>query len=325
MARIKRIHAKCAATLVGFVAALSPARADDAARVTYRAAPGCPDAAAFLERVRERTPHAVLGQDGANAAFVVTVRSAEGASSGRVDFADSTGERVVRHVAGSTCDEVVSAAALITALAVEAKLTTSDPPPHGHVEKAAPLPDVAREAEPPRGSPTWSVGATAGVDSWSLPSSAYSAAVFGELGSAAPFRYVRLGIRGATGATSIDERNASFRLLAGRLSLCPFAIDLAPQFELTPCAGIDIGPLHGEGQASAALPNTRSATIFWGAAHAALRLRWRMARAFTFELGGELGFPLVRHDFVFELPHQMVGQVPVVGAGIALGAVVHFR
>jgi hypothetical protein len=114
-------------------------------------------------------------------------------------------------------------------------------------------------------------------------------------------------------------------LFAARLSLCPLAIELASRFELTPCVGIDLGPLQGEGRLSAALPRVHSATIFWAAAHADLRLRWRAADAFTLELGGELGFPLVRHEFTFERPDQTVGAVQVVGAGVVAGAIFHFR
>ena len=331
----RRPYAKWAATWAVVLSLPSRAWADDAAReialregaprVIYRGAPGCPDASAFLERLQVRSPAAVLVPDGSAAAFAVTVSSSAPESAAWVERVDGGGENVVRHVSGKTCDEVVSAAALITALGIEARVAPPEPlhaepvPASANVDR-----DVASEA-PARDGSTWSIGAALGVDSWSAPGGAWSAGAFGELGATAPFRYVRLGLRGATGSTSIDQRAARFLLLAGGLSLCPVGLGLAARLELIPCAGIELGSLGGRGQESVALPNPRSASIFWAAGHVNLGLRWRVADAISLEMGGGLGFPLVRHSFVFEGPDQVVYELPALGAGGAVAAMVHFR
>ena len=324
------------ATWAVVLSALSPrAWADDAAweiapredapRVIYRGAPGCPDASAFLERLQVRSPAAVLVPEGSAAAFAVTVSSSAPESAARVERADGRGENVVRQVSGRTCDEVVSAAALITALGIEAQVATPVPLGAEPVQVGANVDrDVVREA-PTRDASTWSIGAALGVDSWSAPGGAWSAGGFGELGATAPFRYVRLALRGATGSASIDQRRATFLLLAGGLSLCPVGLGLAARLELIPCAGIELGTLRGRGQESVALSNPRSASIFWAAGHVNLGLRWRVADAISLEMGGGLGFPLVRHSFVFEGPDQVIYELPAVGAGGAVAAMVHFR
>jgi hypothetical protein len=307
------------------IAASTPIEAQNTSRVVYRSVPGCPDASAFLARLSVRLPDAIVVPEGAPAAFVVTVSSSAEESTARVERIEADGENVVRRVSGKTCDEVVSAAALITALGIEARVGPNHPPRVESADMAATLPrDAAHGATPGRAS-EWSAGAALGVDSWSAPGGALTAGAFGELGTQAPFRYLRLGLRGATGSTAIEQRGASFLLLAGGPSLCPVELGLGAGLEITPCAGIELGALRGRGEQSAALPSPQSASIFWAAAHVDLRLRWRVAETFSFEGGGELGIPLVRHSFIFEGPNEMIHEIPVAGAGATVGGVVHFR
>jgi hypothetical protein len=308
----------------------SLARADDlpereAPRIAYRGAQGCPDENVFIEQVRARTPRAVLAHEGESAAFVVTVSAGESESSGQVERTDAEGTNVVRRVTGKTCDEVVSAAALITALGLEARLAPPDAGPAQTRDPSDTVPDAVDvpTAAPPASSP-WSAGAAFGIDSWSAPGGAWTASVFAELGSRAPFRYVRLRLRGASGAAAKDLRRASFLLAAGGLALCPMAVELATRVELAPCVGVELGNLNGRGVESAALPNPRSADIFWAAGYAALRIRWRIAQALSLELAGEIAFPLVRHDFTFQAPPDVIYALPAIGAGGAAGPVVHF-
>jgi hypothetical protein len=316
-----------AITLAG-LGALRSAHAAEGPLIRYRAPPACPDGVTFIERVRSRTPHAALAGEGAAPSFVVTVTSSEGESVGRVEFAGSREEGVVRHVSGKTCDEVVSAAALITALAIEAMaapeavaVPTFDDSKGPMKEPTPPDPG----AGPARTAFGWGAGATVGIDGWSAPSGAYTFGAFGEMSGPAGLRLMRLGFRGATGSASIDERAAAFLLLGGRLSLCPVSLDLVTHLEIAPCAGIELGYLGGRGKPSAALPEARAAAIFWSAAATELLVRWHAGQVIVLELGGELGFPLVRHNFIFEGPTQLIYEVPALGAGLRIGAALHFR
>ena len=329
MARPMASWTRCAAIAVALLGSLQrTARADEEPLVQYRAPATCPDGRAFIERVRARTRHAALAGERAAARFVVTVSSSDAESVGRIEFAGSGDEGVVRHVSGKTCDEVVSAAALITALAIEATAepnavaaASTDPAQAPKKEQTTLEPDAA----PTRAAFGWGAGATVGMDGWSAPLGAYNIGAFGEMTRSIPLRLVRIGLRGATGSTSIDERSAAFLLLAGRLSLCPVSLELGTRFEILPCAGIEAGYLGGSGQRNAALPDARSAAIFWSAATTELLVRWHAGPIVVLEVGGELGFPLVRHNFIFEGPSQLIYEVPVIGAGVRVGAALHFR
>jgi hypothetical protein len=315
------------ATLALALAAVAPraARADESSLIRYRAPATCPDGNAFIERVRSRTPHVELAREGAAARFVVTVSSTGEESVGRVEFARE--ENVARDVAGKTCDEVVSAAALITALAIEA--TESDPvpatPPPASVVSRTEQASEASTGAPARRPFGWGAGATVGFDGWSAPGGAYAFGSFGEVSGPTPLRLARIGLRGAIGSTSIDERAAAFLLLAGRMTLCPVSLELATHLELLPCAGFEVGRLGGRGERSAALPQAGAAAILWSAAQAEVLIRWHTLPVVALEIGGELGFPLVRHNFIFEGPTQVIYEVPAMGAGIHVGVALHFR
>jgi hypothetical protein len=88
-----------------------------------------------MARLRARTEHADLAPAGEGARFAVMVSSTETASSALIQFSGADALPVTRAVNGRTCDEVVSAAALITALSIEASWTgaptmLSDPRSH---------------------------------------------------------------------------------------------------------------------------------------------------------------------------------------------------
>lgn len=322
----RRNCAILAATLATVTSAFAEATdvASDAPRVTYRGAPGCPDENVFLAHVQARTPRAVLAREGESAVFAVVVSASETGSSAQVERTDGQAS-VVRQISGKTCDEVVSAAALITALGLEARRANADPPRAEDAEnQAVPVRDVTPPAPFAPDGARWSAGAAFGIDSWSAPGGALSASGFAEVGAASPLRYVRLRFRGASGSTSMGERGATFLLLVGGLSVCPVAAEIAPRLELAPCVGVEAGNLHGTGEKSTALPNPRSADIFWAAGYADLRLRWRAAEVLSVELTAEVGVPLVRHDFTFEGPSAVIYALPAIGGGGALGAVAHF-
>jgi hypothetical protein len=312
----------------------SAAGGTEASRVAYSAPPTCPDGGAFVERVRARTPYADLAERGGTARFVVTIVDSDGASSGTVQFSGARREPVVRHVAGRSCDEVASAAALIVALAIEATLDAGGDPPRPDSEASRPTArDAPRSPERPteprvldeRDAFRWGAGAMAGWDSWSAPSGALVFGAFAQLTGPAPVHVVRLGVRGAAASTALADRRATFTALGARVSVCPVSIELAPRLDLAPCAGVDLGQLSGKGVASAALADARTAAIFWAALDTGVLARWQATDLLAIELGGELGFPLVRHNFIFEGPTQLIYEVPTWGAGVSVGAAVRFH
>jgi hypothetical protein len=149
--------------------------------------------------------------------------------------------------------------------------------------------------------------------------------LFGEVGWKSPLKLTRVSLRLSTASTSVDNRSADFGLLAGRLMACPVSLLPASAFDLLPCATLEIGRLTGQGESSAALPNPKSSSIFWSSLGALLLLRWHVTPLMTFELGGEVGFPLVRHTFIFEWPTQVVAEIPAAGAGVTAGVTARFH
>ena len=108
-------------------------------RVTYDAPPSCPTSEAFLSQVRARVgtdweaPRDVLAST-----IEVRVSGTESQRVARIDFVDDHGQKFTRTISATTCDEVVSGIALITALAIESRMAEAFDP-----DESAPVPDPA--------------------------------------------------------------------------------------------------------------------------------------------------------------------------------------
>jgi hypothetical protein len=322
-----------AIALVASPAAAEPAV--DPVRFDYRAPGVCPDAEAFARRVSERTTRVRLGEPGElSRTFVVEVAFDEDGASARVEFTDTRGTSVVRAVRGETCDEVVSAIALVTALAIEAGTDAEGEsvPPIAPAPSAAAPPIVRPSPVSPRKRPlpapepdavVGSVGVETGVSTWLGPPPALGLGVFGEVGAYAGASG-RLTLLGTTASTLVPlegtsrYRRGDFRALLARIEGCPVAMLLGAGFRLVPCVAVGLGALEGAGQAETVSP-ARSKTIVWADVVPALRLDFTVADSLVFFAEGELGLPLVRHRFVFEGPEDEVWNVPVAGAGASFG------
>jgi len=141
----------------------APALADtEAITLDYRVAPGCAGRKDFVSRVHTFTSKAeIVDDDGApHRKFAVRVQRSSGGANGDLTI-DDRGTKTTRHVAGSTCDEVLSALALATAIAVDPDALGGPPsepsePPKSRDEPAPkPAPPPARPpvAPPPQAKP----------------------------------------------------------------------------------------------------------------------------------------------------------------------------
>jgi hypothetical protein len=330
-------------SLLTFLASTASAQlAAEPVRFDYRAPPGCPDGDSFRARVDARTKRARVAEPGELARnFVVEVRADGAGAMATLSFSDSRGAPVVRAVRGETCDEVVSAIALVTALAIEAGTTEAgsprsaapqqpkaatparaDPPAEmgGKRTPRAPEPDVLAVL----------VGAETGVTTWLGPSPSLGIGVFGELG-----RYAgasgRLTLLRATSHALValpDDastfRGADFTALVARIEGCPLAAALGSGFRAVPCLGLGLGALEGAGD-RATIDNPERRSIPWADLVPALRVDWTLADSLVFFLEGELGIPLRRHDFVLHNPDQTVFTVPTLGAGVSFGMAWRFE
>jgi hypothetical protein len=344
MAYSASIHAKRASFLAAGIVLASPpvSAAASALPIAYHAGPGCPHADTFLERIDARTRRARLATERDSPAYVVSASPAEDGFVARIQVADRPPDASVRTIRGKTCDEVVTAAALIVALDIEAKPDAEVPVDAPPFSPAAEMPPPRAPARPPLremqgDAPAskdagpraadragWSLGAAGAIDGFRTPQKALSVAVFGERLNTAPLSAIRVELRGAASSAEIDDRRASFTLLTGAVSLCPFSFAVFGRLDATACGGLEMGRLGAAGEASAALPESRSAVIFWAAARAAVLLHLGLSEVVDLEAGADLGFPLIRHEFIFEVPTELIYRIPGVGAGGHLGFRVRF-
>jgi hypothetical protein len=350
----RRFHARrssAAAGLIG-VALAADVQAEEGIRFDYRAPLECPSAAAFEERVRQRSLHVRAAAQGELArTFDVAVVVTGEAASARVEFVDEDGSHVSRTVVGATCDEVVSSIALVVALAIDARATLGS----GEAAPSAPprpSPDV-RELPPPRNEPSsnggrsvapvprptrgerplvsapraWAptVGLGAGFASHEGPSGALTLDAFF---AARPFSQ-RSSVRASlfhfrSGVTTRSGQEAIFRGYGLRAEACPWAL-LVRRFFAEPCAGVDLGVIQARGIAGASVVNQRSSTRFWWQAEAMSRLGVQLGPV-VLEVQGELAVPLFSYEFGFGPETRGVSafQMPPVGVAARTGAGVRF-
>jgi hypothetical protein len=295
-------------------AALAQPAVEDALRFQYTAPEECPGVEAFTARVRERTQRGRLAEDGELArTFAVTLTPDAGAFIGAVEFLDDSGAPVSRRVRGEHCDEVVSSLALITALALEARLEPETAP----VAPAAPPPPPPAPPAPPPAKPApttrWErdtgqgpsarVGVSGG---YGTPLDAFALGLLGQLDwSRGSSLLGALRLRGhfAESEHEVSGRYAKLRLLGLEASACPQGLWLEP-FVAYGCLAFDVGSLRASGVEGPELPFPGSSTVLWLAVGAELRVAWQPDAPFWLELNGQLGTPVVKHTFRFRAPDE---------------------
>jgi hypothetical protein len=113
--------AVCAALAAALLCTALPARAEkETIALDYQVGAGCPDRSQFVARVHTFTTKAEIVSDGGAPLrkFGVQVLRAGSAVRGELTI-DDRGAKTTRQVSGATCDEVISALALATAIAVD--------------------------------------------------------------------------------------------------------------------------------------------------------------------------------------------------------------
>jgi hypothetical protein len=295
--------------------------------IDYRASPACPGEAAFLEAVRDQTPHAKAPAAGAPARRLsIDIVGDEGSALGTLRVEEIDGATSVRQVEGPRCDAVVSALVLVTALTIDGGPRSSS------TRSAAARPRPALPVDPPRARDVATstsrvvLGGLAGAYGGLAPGLSGGVEPFldwtpRDAWSGAPSLRVAVAFA-ASPATATPGGTVSFLWLAARLSACPLAITLGP-LTARPCAGIDAGMLHGRG-ANVARPE--AAARPWVAPTLAARTQWAIAPAMNLEVDVGLAAPLLQDRFVFDTPRADAHAVPPlsgfagVGIGFLLGA-----
>lgn len=330
MGRLQAAVAVCVLACTSRVARAQPAPI----ALRYRAHAACPGADAFVRGVAARTQRArLVGGAELGRSFDVTILDDRGRNVGRIEMRDPDGARSVREVDGPDCAEVVSAHALIGALAIDPQ-ALSQPAPAPVARAEPPAPPAPRQVPPPADASNMGIGLGAGavavsaVAPWILP----GMSGFVELSGKAPFSFAaRLSAAYAPASTrqstAVPGTESQFWWWALRAEACPWPARLGPGSHASACATFDAGRLGAKG-----LPKGGPVQLgaedacAWYAPGALLRFDQALGRGLFVEAEGDVFFPLVKQQFVFSVDARPAEEhrVPAVGGAARAGIGYHF-
>jgi hypothetical protein len=331
--------------------------APEQVELSYVGQTGCPTKTAFASEVaaRIRRPIEWVTENGTTR-IVVTVTELEGHATGRLEVVRRAAEPTRREFAASSCAEVSSALALVTALTLDPNARTerlpaplasdetprsnaaespptapsSPPPPPPEKPPAEPIralappppPPSERQARPTAGYVVW-LGPTAGVAGGYAPEplvtlgASLGARAAARRGFSPSFQLTPLW--GKTGSTGPAASGGTFAWAMARLEACPTELRVLAPLTLEACVAGEIGRLSARG-AEGQIAEPVTADRWWAAAGVTLALHFSLGRWFT-RLGAHGLFPFTRDEFVFRDPDQTVHQAGgfTYGSSLSLG------
>jgi hypothetical protein len=328
---------------LGRIASAEP----ESVRIDYAAPPGCPDAAAFMRSLRERTTrfHEARPDEDART-FLVRVRAVASSFAGRLQIRSPDGRTTIRDVDATICDEVTGALALITALTIDPDAlvsgskgendsragASSDPgSPAGRSTSSSATAAVATLPATPAAEPAqpwqWSAGLLAHTTLGLSPALGYGGDLFVEAeapGSSRLGPAVRLGV--FLNQSDVDlatGAGARFQWALMLVEGCPVRLGWTG-FAMHPCLAFRVGVLHGEGRRISKPDQTVS---FWSDVGPVLRLRSAVTARLLVEAQAGVSFPLHRptFDIVDMGSATHAYSVPRAGGSVAIGVAYRFR
>jgi hypothetical protein len=341
-----RFRAAAVATAAALAAAatIRGVRADDfvPVQLEYEGPAVCPDGAAFTREVLARAPRARVAAPAERARTLLAHVKPGGGHryDGVLVVRDTGGATTERAVHAPSCDELVTALAVIAAMVIDpmtaktgaidagsaladaaadaanAAVADADadaPPPTTPPE----VPTSPRRSEPPperEPRERWeiSAGVGGGAIGGSAPTLLFSVPVFFEVSrNGAGLFDPALRIRFERTATSASETGA-FTRTGGSVDLCPIALR-ARSLRAQPCARIELAALAVSGRE---VEPIRSDVRPWFALGPVARVRLELGSPVFIELEGALLLALVRDRFFVE-PGTLVYRAPLVGATTA--------
>ncbi len=282
------------------------AKPGQAFRLEYWADGHCPDAAEFARQIQTRAPRLRLAEaDEPALGFYAELVERAGASTGRLTARSPDGREVVREVRGPTCDDVVTALALIAALAAD----PNQPVEHAPPGPVAPVHPVQRgteragaselTAEPDRTRRwTFGIGGGFGFDSSIAPNPSYCLGIAfdaeGYPGSAWRPLFSLSLLRAVAANTESEGSTMSFDWVAFRLAACPVRWPEETPLFVRPCGFLDAGLLGCDVQRGS---SSQAQTKTWLAIGGFLRTEALVGEVVSFQLDGGLTVPLIRSSF----------------------------
>jgi hypothetical protein len=313
------------------LAAEPPTEPSSAGPVSYSSSAGCPGEADFWHAVAshlETTPKPTPRPIGVEAVEL------EAGALARVTFAGADGSQDVRELTAPTCAEAVAAAALVVALALDARgdrAAKPAPAAKAHRTPSAPSrpPQPSAPALADRRAPESKeahalallFGGGGFLEYAVAPTPLYGVSAFlgfsgGKLWDArAGFAY------STTGSVEREAQTATFSFIGARLDGCALPIIESARFVLHPCLAAALGAVHSSGEDSA-LYRGASESKFWAAGGPLIRAR-QLFSELALEVYAGPWIPFAgTNTFVFRGPDGDLSfhEVPLVGvlAGASL-------
>jgi hypothetical protein len=332
MGAFRRQPARVSALVISLAGGAAFAEDSTPVRLRYTAPAECPDRAGFFEQVSARTKLARLARASESATtLVVRIKQVEGGSAGTFELSTPQGTTAEREVKAASCEQVVAALALMTALAIDPDASTEPvpkpaPPPKLEPKPAAKSgPRSERRATPPPAPARTRVKAGVALEALGgiAPGLVPAVRPFVELdreGRSAWGFAARLSASRPRTKVNTDSGAGEFRLWSARLEGCPAHFRAVRPVWLSACLTFDAGKLTATG--SGVTPSQKVSRP-WLVTGVTTRLELRLFDVLAIEAAGEIMFPLVRDRF-FVGTDATVHRTPAVAGGGAVGLGVIF-
>jgi hypothetical protein len=285
--------------VIAGLAIAAPAVADpEIVELRYAAPAGCPARGVVEAAIRERTPNVTIGAP-ARRVFAITIGAVPDGFRGTLvvdDVAD-------KELSAQRCDDLATALALVTALAIDPTATLEPRP-------APP---------PPTRPPAWSYDADVGglVETGVGPEVLWAGVVEGR---ARWHRHVQVALAAILGRDSAaqDGGTARFTWLAARPAVCRLW-EVGP-VTLGGCGHVEVGAVRAAGDM---IVNQRDLTRLWLAAGGYATAAYPLSRSIFGQLQVGAAAPLVRDRYLFA-PNVAIHETPSVTAWLGVGLGVAF-
>ena len=321
-----------AAALCGGAGQALALEAPERIRTLYAAPPACPDEAAFASELRKRTrrPWIPAGRS-SQRTFRVAVTSSAGVFRGRLITESPSGAKRSDEIVGDQCEDVVSALAIKTGLAI-------DGGPPRPLPSILPSPTRTPAREDPRSMHLpallrldarelpwrFTLGAQLTALGGVAPGVATAVSLFADLsriGEGEDAVTLRISVMRAQSylVANANQELVTMKLVASRLEGCPLHRRFG-NFTFAPCFAVDTGVVAWEADPPSVIRQ-------WLAADIIGRGQVTLFGRLVLEAQVAAVIPIVRDKFGFgddELNGRVVHEVPVLTASASAGVGVRF-
>ena len=328
---------------LGRVAVAEP----EGVHIDYSAPANCPDAESFVRSLRARTTRfREAEQDERARTFLVRVGAVGASFSGRLEIRSPDGRTAVRNVDAAICDEVSSALALISALAIDPNALMGNAKGTGKRQRES-SPGSAAESDrqlhppteaevaglPPSGALEgsqpwrWSAGLAGHTTFLASPAAGYGGDIFVEAEAPVSSRLgpaVRMGIFLNQADVDLPTGAAArLRWVLMEVEGCPFRLG-GTRVAIHPCMSFHLGAIYGEGRR---INQPKQAVSLWSDVGSVLRLRLSVTAQLLLEVQGGIMLPLHRPTFdIRDMGSSTTAySVPRLGGWGGIGAAYRFR